>query len=159
MPSVERERIHMHYSFRRLLLFLFIVSLLITGLVACDAAPVNIAPTPTPVPFYTLPTGGSCVRLGTHPQTPYENVQVSHDTYLAHSEPMLAEDPGNSLHLVGGSKFFTNPAHYRFQIGYYISFDGGCTWIDGGFLPGFVKAILTSDPSFAFGANNKGYAS
>ena len=149
----------MRYSLTRVLYILFLVCLLITDLAACDARPVNITPTPTPVPYYMLPTGGSCVRLGAHPQAPYQNVQVSHDTYLAHSEPMLAEDPGNSLHLVGGSKFFTNPAHYRFQIGYYTSFDGGCTWIDGGFLPGFVKTILTSDPSFAFGPNNRVYAS
>ncbi len=149
----------MRYSFQRFLLPPFIVSLLITGLVACNNSPVNIFPTPTPVPFYTLPTGGSCVRLGNHPQAPYENVQVSHDSYLAHSEPMLAEDPNNPLHLVGGSKFFTDPAHYRFQIGYYASFDGGCTWTDGDILPGFAKTILTSDISFAFGPNNKVYAS
>src|SRR5260221_3245470 len=120
------ERISMRYSFTRILYILFLVCLLITFLAACDTPSVSITPTPTPEPFYTLPTGGSCVRLGTHPQAPYENVQVSHDTYLAHSEPMLAEDPTNPLHLVGGSKFFTDPAHYRFQIGYYASLDGGC---------------------------------
>ncbi|HLH62944.1 MAG TPA: hypothetical protein VKV20_14780 [Ktedonobacteraceae bacterium] len=149
----------MRYSFQRLLFSLFAVSLLITGLAACNNSPVNITPTPTPVPFYTFPTGGSCVKLGAHPQAPYANIRVSHDSYLAHSEPMLAEDPNNPLHLVGGSKFFTDPAHYRFQIGYYTSFDGGCTWTDGGILPGFDKTILTSDPTFAFGPNNRVYAS
>ena len=107
---------------------------------------------------YTLQGGGSCVKLGQHPRAPYTNVQVSHDNYLAHSEPMLAEDPQNPLHLVGGSKFFTNPARYRFQIGYYTSFDGGCTWLDGGLLQGFKSSVLTSDISFAFGPHNTVYA-
>lgn len=107
---------------------------------------------------YTLQGGGSCVKLGQHPHAPYTNIQVSRDNYLAHSEPMLAEDPNNPLHLVGGSKFFTDPAHYRFQIGYYTSFDGGCTWLDGGVLQGFKNDILTSDISFAFGPHNTVYA-
>jgi hypothetical protein len=71
---------------------------------------------------------------------------------------MLAENPKNPLNLVGGSKFFTDPAHYTFQIGYYTSFDGGCTWIDGGVLPGFEKNITTSDISFAFDNYNDVYA-
>jgi len=61
---------------------------------------------------------------------------------------MVAENPKNPLNLVGGSKFFTNPAHYQFQIGYYTSFDGGCNWSDGGVLPGFEKNDTTSDISF-----------
>src|SRR6185312_3213582 len=151
------ERIPMRYSFTRILYILFVASLLIAGLAACNNTPINIAPIPTPVPYYTLPTGGACVRLGTHPQAPYENIRVSNDTYLAHSEPMLAEDPNNPLHLVGGSKFFTDPAHYRFQIGYYASFDGGCTWGDGGVLPGFARNVITSDVSLAFGTHGKVY--
>src|SRR5262249_51179007 len=95
-----------------------------------------------------------CATLGPHAQAPFTNVRVSHDAYLAHSEPMLVENPKNPLNLVGGSKFFTNPAHYAFQIGYYTSFDGGCTWTDGGLLPDFEKNITTSDVSFAFGNHN-----
>jgi hypothetical protein len=110
------------------------------------------------VPMYSLSGGGACVRLGARPRAPYVNIQVSHDSYLAHSETMLAEDPQNPLHLVGGSKFFTNPAHYRFQLGYFASFDGGCTWLDGGVLPGFPLSMLTSDPSFAFGPQHLVYA-
>ncbi len=98
------------------------------------------------------------MTLGRHPQPPYANVRVSRDAYPAHSEPMLAEDPNNPLHLVGGSKFFTNPAHYVFQIGSFASFDGGCTWVDNGVLPGFPKNIVTSDVSFAFGDHSTVYA-
>ncbi len=114
--------------------------------------------TPVATPFYTMPGGGPCVTLGAHPQPPYANIQVSHDTYRAHSEPMLVEDPHNPLHLVGGSKFFTDPAHYRFKIGFFASFDGGCTWSDGGVLPGFEHYGVTSDISFAFGTHNEVYA-
>lgn len=87
-----------------------------------------------------------------------ENVQVSHDNFPAHSEPMLAENPADPRNLVGGSKFFTDPAHYRFKIGTYASFDGGCTWVDGGVLPGFQDQAITSDISLAFGTHNDVYA-
>ncbi|MGH2478172.1 MAG: sialidase family protein [Ktedonobacteraceae bacterium] len=116
------------------------------------------APTPRPTPAYTLLRGGACVHLGPHPQPPFANVRVSQDSYLAHSEPMLAENPRNPLNLVGGSKFFTDPRHYRFQIGFYSSFDGGCTWQDGGILPGFSTQETTSDITFAFGLHNDFYA-
>jgi hypothetical protein len=86
------------------------------------------------------------------------NVRVSHDAFPAHSEPMLAQDPANPLHLVGGTKFFTDPAHYRFKIGWYASFDGGCTWTDGQVLPGYDQLLLTSDISFAFGPQGEVYA-
>ena len=98
------------------------------------------------------------MKLGQRTEEPFANVRVSYDGYLAHSEPMLAENPKNPLNLVGGSKFFTDPAHYRFQIGYFYSFDGGCTWTDGGVLPGFGKNVTTSDISFAFGNHNDVYA-
>jgi hypothetical protein len=113
---------------------------------------------PKPQPFYSLKGGGHCVTLGDHPQPPAANIQVSRDTFADHSEPMLAEDPRNPLHLVGGSKFFTDPAHYRFKIGSYASFDGGCTWADGGLLPGYEPQSQTSDISFAFGPTGAVYA-
>ncbi len=133
---------------------------LMMSLSACDQPRISVVPTstPSPLPFYSLPGGGACVSLGRQPHAPYANIQVSHDSYLAHSEPMLVEDPANPLHLVGGSKFFTDPAHYRFQIGYFASFDGGCTWVDGGVLPGFAHDVTTSDISFAFGPHNRVYA-
>lgn len=112
---------------------------------------------PTPV-LYSLAHGGSCVTLGAHPQPPYANIRASRDAYLAHSEPMLAENPRNPLNLVGGTKFFTDPQHYRFQIGYLSSFDGGCSWQDGGVFPGFSASETTADISFAFGLRNDVYA-
>jgi hypothetical protein len=147
-----------HHLKRRALLSLY-AALMVVTLTSCNDTTTNpTAGTPIPASFYTLSGGGPCVMLGAHPQSPYTNVQVSHDTYLAHSEPMLVEDPHNPLHLVGGSKFFTDPAHYRFKIGFFVSFDGGCTWSDGGVLPGFEHYGLTSDISFVFGAHNEVYA-
>ena len=107
---------------------------------------------------WSLAGGGSCVRLPSPPPQQASNVQVSHDRFLAHSEPEIAENPLNPLNLVGGSKFFTDPAHYAFKIGFYTSQDGGCTWTDGGILPGYDAYELTSDISFAFGRQNDVYA-
>src|SRR5947209_5659144 len=147
----------MYHPTKRIIFTLLASILLLASLSACSSTnPTKVMPTPTPNP-YSLSGGGSCVKLSPHPQTPYTNIQVSHDTYLDHSEPMLAEDPTNPLHLVGGSKFFTNPARYRFQIGYFASFNGGCTWTDGGVLPGFDKSATTSDISFAFDIHNHVY--
>ena len=91
------------------------------------------------------------------PTAPTTNIRVSNDGFKAHSEPMVAVNPANPLNLVGGSKFFTDPARYRFQIGTYTSFDGGCTWTDNGVLPGFAPNVLTSDVSMAFGPDNRVY--
>lgn len=139
-------------------LLLFLLLFLLSACSQSNPSPTTATPTPTPA--YTLAGGGPCVTLGQHPQSPYANVRVSHDSYLAHSEPMLAENPDNPLDLVGASKFFTSPAHYQFQIGYYYSFDGGCTWTDGGVFPGFQQRYsLTSDVTLAFGLNNTVYVS
>jgi len=138
---------------------LLAVILLVAGLTSCSpTSSTNIPGTSTPTSTLSVshPESGTC--LSSHDQFPYANIQVSHDRYLAHSEPMLAEDPENPLHLVGGSKFFTDLVHYRFKIGYFTSFDGGCTWMDGGLLPGFGADVLTSDPTFAFGTNHEVYA-
>ena len=149
----------MHTLSKRNISLLAYVSLLLVSLSACNNSINQLhTPTATPAPFYTLVGGGTCTRLGTLPAFPYANTQVSNDTYRAHSEPMLVEDPHNPLHLVGGSKFFTDPAHYRFKIGFFASFNGGCTWSDGGVLPGFQNYGVTSDISFAFGTHNEVYA-
>lgn len=91
-------------------------------------------------------------------QTSIVDVQVSHDRFLAHSEPSLAENPHNRLNLIAGSKMFTDPAHYRFKIGTYYTTDGGRTWHDSGLLPGFQPYTLTSDISIAFSSSGVAYA-
>jgi BNR/Asp-box repeat len=117
----------------------------------------QITPTAS-VTEVTLLGGGPCVTLVRHPQPPYANIQVTHDAYPAHSEPEIAENPANPLELVGGSKYFTDSAHYVFQIGYAYSRDGGCTWTDGGTLAGFPRSELVSDVTFAFGPADRAYA-
>lgn len=134
------------------------LALLLLFLTSCSLPHVRIGSTATPTPAYSIQHGGACVTLGNNPHPPYANVRVSNDSYLAHSEPMLAENPENPLNLVGGSKFFTDPAHYRFTIGAYASFDGGCTWADSGILPGFATRHDVSDVTLAFGAHNTVYA-
>ncbi|MEO7001474.1 MAG: sialidase family protein [Ktedonobacterales bacterium] len=148
-------------------LLIALVAVLAVALAGVALAYIHFAPlagfgvsstkTPTP-PTYSLVGGGRCVTLGSHPTGPYANVQVSHDSFLAHSEPMLAENPANPLQLVGGSKFFTNPAKYAFQIGYFSSSDGGCTWTDGGLLPGYADRGRVSDITMAFGPSGHVYA-
>lgn len=81
------------------------------------------------------------------------NVQVSQDVFAAHSEPYVAENPRYPTVLVAGSKFFTNPTHYRFKIGTFFSTNGGQSWTDGGLLPGFAAYRLVSDVTFAFSPN------
>lgn len=140
--------------------YCLLLAALLALLSACSQSNSPGAPSPTSTALYSLAGGGSCVRLGQHPQPPYANVRVSQDSFPAHSEPMLVENPANPLNLVGGSKFFTDPKHYQFQIGYFASFDSGCTWTDGGIFPGFQQRFtLTSDITFAFGLHNTVYAS
>lgn len=135
------------------------LAILILQLSSCSLSNLNTtATTPTVVPTFSLPGGGQCTELGHHPRPPYTNIRVSYDRYQAHSETMVAEDPNNPLHLVGGAKFFPDVNHYRFIVGYASSLDGGCTWTDGGVLPGFEPGTITSDPSFAFGPHHEVYA-
>lgn len=126
-----------------------------TSQAAQHITPATLLPTPV---RYALAHGGPCIMSGLHPRPFYPNIRVSHDPYPAHSEPMLAENPRNPLNLVGGTKFFTDPGHYRFQVGYLSSFDGGCTWQDGGVFPGFTSSETTSDITLAFGLHNDVYA-
>ena len=81
------------------------------------------------------------------------NVQVSHDSAPAHSEPAVAINPKNPSNLIAGSKFFSDPAAYRFRIGTFYSMDGGRSWHDSGIIPGFEEYGTTSDISIAFSPN------
>jgi hypothetical protein len=134
---------------------LFTLLALVCG--GCALSGSHSSTSTAPPERYTLSGGGACVQLGNAPQPPFANIRVSHDAYLAHSEPEVAENPHNPLNLVGGSKFFTNIQHYEFKIGTYVSFDGGCTWTDGGVLPGFTNEALTSDVTFGFSEHNNVY--
>jgi hypothetical protein len=110
---------------------------------------------PQPIVQATQTPAPTCAA--TTPSSAAANIRVSNDAYKAHSEPMLAINPANPRNLVGGSKFFTDPARYRFQIGTYTSFDGGCAWTDNGVLPGFAPSETTSDVTVAFGPDNRVY--
>jgi hypothetical protein len=81
------------------------------------------------------------------------NVQVSSDSFLAHSEPDVAENPVNPNNLVAGSKMFTDPKNYVFNIGMYYTTNAGHSWHDTGILPGFTSFYRTSDISVAFSPN------
>jgi hypothetical protein len=72
------------------------------------------------------------------------------------SEVMLAADPSDDLHLLGGSKFFHTPAGYGFFTGVFESFDGGLSWTQE--QPGGVEDYrLTSDPVNCFDGEGTGY--
>lgn len=99
------------------------------------------------------------VSAATHARVPtFPNVRVSKDQYLAHSEPALAQNPRNHKDLIAGSKMFTDPDRYAFKVGTYYSKDGGKTWHDSGFLPGFDSFSLVTDVSIAFAADGTAYA-
>ena len=88
----------------------------------------------------------------------FTNVQVSHDSFPAHSEPMVAENPRDPNNLIAGSKFFTDPSQYRFKIGTYYTTDGGKSWHDDGILPGYQAYDTVSDISFAYSRSGLAYA-
>lgn len=111
----------------------------------------------TPARAASAPSTRSGGQSAPARQPTFVNVQVSHDTYLAHSEPAIAENPRNHNNLIAGSKQFTDPQHYQFKIGTYYSMDGGRTWHDNGFLPGFQDYGTTSDVSIAFSSKGVAY--
>jgi len=100
---------------------------------------------------------------------PWQNVRVSNDQWLAHSEPSIAIDPTNPDNLVGASKMFNTLAGgsngYRFKIGTYYSNDGGETWVDQGMLGGNDPANAwtaegyqnTTDPAVTFDSSGNAY--
>lgn len=103
--------------------------------------------------FLAVPLRAAQAAPVRSPVVQFSNVRVSSDTYKAHSEPAIAENPANLNNLVAGSKFFTDPAKYLFKIGTFYSEDGGRTWHDTGVLPGFDAYNRVSDISLAFSPN------
>lgn len=100
---------------------------------------------------------------------PWENVRVSDDQWLAHSEPSVAVDPTDPDNVVGASKMFSTlqggPNGYKFKIGTYFSHDGGQTWVDQGMLGGDDPNNEwtpqgygnTTDPSVAWDSEGNAY--
>lgn len=94
------------------------------------------------------------------------NVQVSRDGAVPgasrpvtdFSEVMLAVDPTDADHLLGGAKLFYAPASYRFHSGVFESFDGGRMWSQRQ-LEGVEAYTLTSDPVATFDGFGNGYFS
>jgi len=78
-------------------------------------------------------------------------VKVSHATDITNgrSESHITSDPSDPRHLVGSSKFFTNPDEYLFHVGTYVSFDAGKSWTAEQVVPGLDNWTITSDPSAA----------
>jgi hypothetical protein len=79
------------------------------------------------------------------------NVMTNCDSLvLPHNETAIATDPNNPNHLVGGSNNTQLPPNgtsgtARSALGYYTSFDGGRTWLNGEIpAAGFAQA---SDPA------------
>lgn len=93
-------------------------------------------------------------------------VRASSGPYLSYSEPHIAMNPLNPDNLVAGSKFYQNLPAYRFKIGTFVSFDGGQSWTENGFLPGYPNEqtgeeedyYITSDIWFAFDDEGNAYA-
>ena len=67
-----------------------------------------------------------------------------------HSESDIQIDPTNHKHLIGSSKWFTNPSAYNHQLGFYESWDGGKTWPVQGHIPGYEGWADVTDPVGAF---------
>lgn len=92
-------------------------------------------------------------------------VRASSGPYLSYSEPHIAINPLDPDNLVAGSKFYQNLPEYRFQIGTFVSDDGGQTWTENGILPGYPTQTgdeedyyITSDIWFDFDDEGNAYA-
>ena len=82
------------------------------------------------------------------------NIRVNCDsTFFPHNETSIAVDPADPRHLVAGSNdyefsFVGNTVVQRLIPGYYTSFDGGTTWLNGHLNPGGLQA--GGDPGVVF---------
>jgi BNR repeat protein/BNR/Asp-box repeat protein len=109
------------------------------------------------LPVAHLVLAGRAIQASRGDVTVPRNIRVSDDGFPAHSEPYVAVNPANPRNLLGASKMFTDPVHYQFRIGTYVSFDGGATWHDNGQLPGPAGYTITSDVTIAYDAHGAGY--
>jgi hypothetical protein len=82
------------------------------------------------------------------------NIRVNCDSIsLPHNEMSIAVDPTNPSHIVAGSNdyeifFIGSSSIERIIAGFYTSFDGGTTWINGHIAPGGFT--FNGDPAIAF---------
>jgi hypothetical protein len=105
--------------------------------------------------------GGPFTSLCTSSTTFGSNVQANCDsTVLPHNETAIAADPANPAHLVGGSNDTELPPNgasgsAKSALGYYTSFDGGATWLNGQVPTG--SFTQNSDPSVVFDTAGRVY--
>ncbi len=94
--------------------------------------------------------GGPFHGICTSATTFGSNVMANCDsTVLPHNETAVAVDPNNPAHLLAGSndtELISGKA--KAALGYYTSFDGGATWLNGQ-VPNAGFA-LTADPAVGF---------
>jgi hypothetical protein len=101
--------------------------------------------------------GGPFTSLCTSSTTFGSNVIANCDsTVLPHNETAIVVDPASSSHLVAGSNDTELPSNgasgsAKTVAGYYTSFDGGTTWVNGQVPSG--SFTQTSDPSVVFDTN------
>jgi hypothetical protein len=81
-----------------------------------------------------------------------------------HSESWIAIDPTDPNHMVGVSKFFSNPQYYLSHVGALVSRDGGTSWKNT-IIPGFDCHSApgngwsdTTDPVVAFDSKGALYS-
>jgi hypothetical protein len=105
--------------------------------------------------------GGPFASVCTSSATFGTNVMANCDsTVLPHNETAITADPADASHLVGGVNDTElppsgAPGSAKEVAGYFTSFDGGATWLNGQ-VPsgGFTQ---TSDPSIAFDTAGRVY--
>jgi hypothetical protein len=103
--------------------------------------------------------GGPFTSLCTAATMFGSNVQANCDsTVLPHNETAIAADPANAAHLVAGSNDTELPpsgasGSAKGVAGYYTSFDGGATWLNGQVPSG--SFTQTSDPSVVFDSSGR----
>jgi hypothetical protein len=105
--------------------------------------------------------GGPFTSLCTSATTVGSNVLANCDsTLLPHNETAIVADPANAAHLVAGSNDTELPPNgasgsAKGVAGYYTSFDGGVTWLNGQVPSG--SFTQTSDPSIVFDSSGRVY--
>jgi hypothetical protein len=96
----------------------------------------------------------TCTVVG----NPAANIDLScDDTISPEDETPIVVDPNNPNHLLAGSNdyfisFTGSTIHARVPTGFFVSFDGGQTWIDGQIPMGNGANGGNGDPSPAFNA-------